>query len=101
MTRIDKQKMENIEEHENIDYIPTRLEMTQSEHSSTSKCKKHRPKVISEPDPSSSDSSYLSSSTDVAHKKKKSKKKKKRRKHRKDDLSDPSSSDDSDDSDSS
>ena len=51
MTQIDEQKMENVEERENIDDIPTRLEMTQSEHSSTSNCKKHGPKVNSEPDP--------------------------------------------------
>ena len=75
--------------------------MTRSEHSSTSNCKKHRPKVNSEPDPSSSDSSDSSSSSDLAPKRKKSKKKKKRRKHRKIDSSDPSSSDDSDSSDSS
>ena len=61
MTRIDEQKMENIEERENIDDIPTRLEMTQSEHSSLSNCEKHGPKVNSEPDPSPSDSSDLSS----------------------------------------
>ena len=97
MTRIDKQKMENIEERENIDDIPTQIEMIRSEQSSTSKCKKHGPKVNSKPDPSPSDSSDLSSSSDSAHKRKKSKKKKTRRKHRKDDSSDPSSSDDSDD----
>ena len=45
MTQIDKQKMKNIEEREIIDDIPTRIEMIRSEHSSTSKCKKHRPKV--------------------------------------------------------
>ena len=101
MTRIDEQKMENIEEHENIDDIPTRIDMTQSEHSSTSKCEKHGPKVNSEPDPSSSDLSGSSSSSDLAPKRKKSKKKKKLCKHRKDDSSYPSSSDDSDDSDSS
>ena len=33
MTRIDEQKIENIEERENIDDIPTRLEMSRSEHS--------------------------------------------------------------------
>ena len=43
MTRIDEQKMENIEELENIDDIPTRIEMTLSENSSTSKCEKHGP----------------------------------------------------------
>ena len=47
--------------------------MTQSEHSSTSKCKKHGPKVNSEPDPSSSDSSELLSS-DSSPKKRKRKK---------------------------
>ena len=57
MTRIDKQKIENVEERENINDIETRLEMTRSEHSSTSNCKKHETKVNSEPDPSSSDSS--------------------------------------------
>ena len=101
MTRIDKQKMKNIEERKNIDDIPTQIEMTRSEHSSTSKCKKHGPKVNSEPHPSPSDSSYSSSLSESARKRKKSKKKKKHRKHRKDDSSDPSSSDDSDDSDSS
>ena len=101
MTRIDEQKMENVEERKNINDIKTRLEMTQSEHSSTSNCKKHGPKVISEPDPSSSNSSDSLSSSDLAHKRKKSKKKKKRRNHRKDDSSDPSSSDDSESSDSS
>ena len=79
---------ENIEERENIKDIETQLKMTQSEHSSTSKCKKHGPKVSSEPDPSPSDSSDSSSSSDSAPKRKKSKKKKKRRKHRKDDSSD-------------
>ena len=52
MTRIDKQKMENIEESKNIKYIETRLKMTQSEHSSTPNCEKNGPKVNSEPDPS-------------------------------------------------
>ena len=75
--------------------------MIRSEHSSTSKCAKHGPKVNSDPDPPPSDSSNLSSSSDSEHKRKKSKKKKKRRKHKKDDSSDPSSSDDSDNSDSS
>ena len=51
MTRIDEQKMENVEERENINDIETRLKMTRSEHSSTSNCKKHGPKVNSEPDP--------------------------------------------------
>ena len=45
MNRIDEQKMKNIKERENIDDIPTRKEMIQSEHSSTSKCKKHGPQV--------------------------------------------------------
>ena len=98
MTRIDEQKMENIEERKNIDDILTRIEMT---HSSILKCEKHGPKVNSEPDPSPSDLSDSSSSSDSSPKRKKSKKKKNRRKHRKDDSSDPSSSDDSDDSDSS
>ena len=74
--------------------------MIRSEHISTSKCEKHRPKVKSYPDSPPSDSSD-SSSSDSAPKRKKSKNKKKRRKHRKDDSSDLSSSDDSDDSDSS
>ena len=100
MTRIDKQKMENIEERKNIHDIETRLEMTRSEHNSTSNCEKHVPKVNSEPDSSSSDSSDLSSS-DSAPKRNRSKKNKKGRKHRKDDSSDPSSSDDPDSSDSS
>ena len=89
--------MENIEERENIKDIEIRLKMTRSEHSSTSKCKKHGSKVNSEPDPSSSDSSD-SSSSDSAPKRKKSKKKKMRCKHRKYDLSEPSSSDDSESS---
>ena len=37
MTRIDEQKMKNIEERKNIDDIPTRIEMIRSEHSSISK----------------------------------------------------------------
>ena len=37
MTQIDKQNMDNIEKRENIDDIPTPIEMTRSEHSSTSK----------------------------------------------------------------
>ena len=88
----------------NIRNIETRLkmnrlddkQMTLSENSST-RSKKHGPKVNLYPDPSSS---YLSdsSSSDSAPKIKKSKKKKKRRKHRKDDSSGPSSSDDSDSS---
>ena len=68
--------MENIEERENIDDILTRIEMTRSKHSSTSKCEKHGPKVNSEPDPSPSDLSDSSSSSDSAPKNKKSKKKK-------------------------
>ena len=86
--------MENIEECENIKNIETRLRMTRSENSST-RSKKHGPKVKLDPDPSSPDS-LDSSSSDSAPKRKKSKKKKKRRKHRKDDSPDPSSSDDSD-----
>ena len=85
---------------ENIENIGTRLEttrlddqITRSENSST-RIKKHGPKVNLDPDPSSSDFSD-SSSSDSAPNKKKSKKKKKRRKHRKYDSSDPSSSDDS------
>ena len=74
--------------------------MTRSENSSTSNCEKHGPKVNSDPDPSTSDSSDLPSS-DSAPKRMKSKKKKKRRKHQKDESSEPSSSDDSDSSDSS
>ena len=114
MTRIDEQKMK-MEEREDIDDIPTRIEMIQSdpisdiptriemirsEPISTSDCKKHEPKVNSDPDPPPSDSSD-SSSSDSEHKRKKRKDKKKRRKHRKYDFSDPSSSDDYDDSDSS
>ena len=57
MTRIDEQKMKNIEVRESIDDIPTQLEMIRSEHSSTSKCKNHGLKVNSEPDPSPTDSS--------------------------------------------
>ena len=72
MTRIDEQKMKNIEERKNIDDIPTRIEMTRSEHNSTSKCQKHGPKVNSEPDPSPYDSSDLSSSSDSARNRKKS-----------------------------
>ena len=100
MTQIEEHKMENVDERENIDDIPTRLEMTRSEHSSTSNCKKHGPKMNSGSDPSSSDLSDPSSS-DTENKRKKRKDMKKRCKHRKDDLLDPSSSDDSDDSDSS
>ena len=65
-----------MEERKTIDDIPTRIEMTRSEHSSTSKCEKHGPKVNSEPYPSPSDSSDSSSSSDSAPKKKKIKKKK-------------------------
>ena len=75
----------------------TRLDdkqMTRSENSST-RSKKHGPKVNLDPDPSSSDLSD-SSSSDSAPKRKKSKNKKNCRKHRKYDSSDPSSSDDSD-----
>ena len=61
MTRIDEQKMKNIEECETIDDIPTQIEMIRSEHSSTSKCAKHGPKVNSDPDPPPSDSSDSSS----------------------------------------
>ena len=84
MTRIDEQKMKNIEECKNIKNIETRLRMTRSENSSTSNCENHRPKVNIDPDPSSSDSSD-SLSSDSAPKIKKIKKKRKRRKHRKDD----------------
>ena len=101
MTRIDEQKMENIEERKNIDDILTRIEMTRSEHSSKLKGAKHLQKLNSEPDPSPSDLSDSPSSSDLARKRKKSKNKKNRRKHRKHDSSDPSLSDDSDDSDSS
>ena len=101
MTRIDEHKMKNIEESENIKDIETRLRMNRSEHSSTSNYEKHRPKVNSELDPSSSYLSYSSSSSDLAPKRKKSKNNKKCRKHQKDYSSDPSSSDDSDSSDSS
>ena len=85
MTQIDEQKMKSIEERENIDDIPTRIEMIRSEQRSTSKCEKHGPKVNSDPDPPPSDSSYSSSSSHSERKRKKSKKEKKRRKHRKDD----------------
>ena len=46
MSRIDEQKMENIEERENIDDIPTQIEMILSENSSTSKCEKHGPLTL-------------------------------------------------------
>ena len=76
MTRIDEQKMENIEERENIDDILTRIEMIRLEHSSTSKCEKHRLKVKSDPDPPPSDSSDSSSLSDSAKKSKKVKRRK-------------------------
>ena len=76
MTRLDEQKMKNIEERKNIDDIPTQIEMIRSEHSSTSKCVKHVPKVDSDPDPPPSDLSYSSSSSDLKRKRNKSKKKK-------------------------
>ena len=44
MTRIDKQKMKNIDERENIDDIPTQIETIRSEHSSTSKCENQETK---------------------------------------------------------
>ena len=84
MTRIDEQKMENIEEVKNIDDIPTRIETIRSEHISTSKCEKHESKVKPDPDPPPSDSSD-SSSSDSEHKRKKRKDKNFFRKHRKDD----------------
>ena len=74
MTRIDEQKME---ERENIDDIPTRIETIRSEPISdiptrietirsepisTSDCEKHEPKVKSDPDSPPSDSSDSSSS---------------------------------------
>ena len=74
MTRINEQKMKNIEERKNIDGILTRIEMIQSEHNSTSKCANHGPKVNSDPDPPPSDLSDLSSSSDSERKRKKSKK---------------------------
>ena len=70
MTRMDEQKMENIEERKNIDDILTRIEMTRSEHSSTPNGEKHVPKVKSETDPSPSDYSDSSSLSDWAPKKK-------------------------------
>ena len=51
MTRLDDKKMENIEECENIKNIETRLRMDRSENSST-RSKKHRPKVNLDLDPS-------------------------------------------------
>ena len=80
MTRIDEQKMKNTEERKNIDDIPARIETINSEHSSTSKCEKYKPKVNSDPDPPPSDSSDSSSLSDSERKRKKSKKNKKRRK---------------------
>ena len=65
MTRLYDKQMENIEEYENIKNIETRLRMTRSENSST-RSKKHGPKVNLYPDPSSSDSSD-SLSSDSAH----------------------------------
>ena len=96
MTRLYDKRMVNIEECENIKNIETRLRMTQSETSST-RSKKHGPKVNSDPDPSSSNSSDLSSS-ESAPKRNKSKKKKNYHKHQKDESSDTYSSDDSDSS---
>ena len=90
MTRIDEQKMENIEEGKNINNIPTRIQMIRSEHILTSKCEKHGPKVKSDPDPPPSNLSDSSSLSDSEHKRKKSYNKKKCRKHRKDDSLDPS-----------
>ena len=63
MTRIDEQKVK-IEERKTIDDIPTRTEKTRSKKKSTSQCENHGPKVNSEPDPSSSDSSDSLSSSD-------------------------------------
>ena len=73
MTKYDSNRRtenENIEERKNIDDILTRIEMIQSEHSSTSKCEKYRPKVNSDPDPPPSDLSDSSSSSDSEHKEK-------------------------------
>ena len=75
MTRIDEQKMKNIEERKNIDDITTQIEKILSENSSTLKCAKHGPKVNPDPDPPPSDSSDSSSLSDSEHKSKKSKKK--------------------------
>ena len=58
----------------------------------------HKPEVNPDPEPSLSDSSSETYSSDSRVKKKKRKKKKKRRKHQKADSSYPSSSDDSDSS---
>ena len=85
---------------EPISDIPTWIKTIRSEPISTSDCKKHKPKVTSDPDLPPSDS-LDSSSPDSENKRKKRKDKKKRRKHRKDYSSDLSSSNDSDDSDSS
>ena len=71
MTRIDEQKTKNMEERENIDAIPTQIEMIRSEHSSTSKCAKHGPKVNSDPDLPPPDLSDSSSSSDSERKRKK------------------------------
>ena len=96
MTRIDEQKMK-MEERETIDDIPTRIETIRSEPMSgiptqietiwsepisTSDCKKHEPKVKSDPDLPPSDSSG-SSSVESENKIKKRKDKKNCRKHRK------------------
>ena len=89
----------------NIKNIGTQLKMTRLDDNQmtrsvdiSKRSEKHGPEVNLDPEPSSSDSSELSSS-DLRARKKKRTKKKKCRKHRKDDLSDPSSSDDSDSSD--
>ena len=66
MTQIDEQKVKNIEERENIDDIPTQIEMIRSEHSSTPKCVKHGTKMNSDPDPQPYDLSNLSSSSESA-----------------------------------
>ena len=75
-TRIDEQKIK-MEERKNIDDIttrietirsepisdvPNRIETIRSEPISTSDCKRHEPKVTSDPDPPPSDSSDSSSS---------------------------------------
>ena len=83
-TRIDEQKMK-IEERKIIDDIPTRTEMIRSEPISTSKCKNHKLKVKSDPEPPPTDSSDdSSSSSDSRRRRKKIIRKiirKKRRKH--------------------
>ena len=71
MTRIDEQKMENIEERKNIDDILTQIEMNRSEYSSTSKCKNNGPKVNSDPDLPPYDPSDLSSLSDLARRREK------------------------------